>query len=160
MFNKWQAQQWWGENYDRIMELYNVQRFNRQALHTPPRSEDEVNIFMPSLFTWSEYIYYLIGYSLINSRLESTRKKNSTAVHLFIDLCSPVTYGNINSIIQKDSIVFPQVMLKPCVYGTIFLIWEDGPNGLSTRRGFAWIIKRQAEKLDSVSNIYLHLCAR
>ncbi|KAA8521258.1 hypothetical protein F0562_011905 [Nyssa sinensis] len=41
MFNKWQAQRWWGENYDRIMELYNVQRFNRQALHTPPRSEDE-----------------------------------------------------------------------------------------------------------------------
>ncbi|XP_039051986.1 protein BREVIS RADIX-like [Hibiscus syriacus] len=41
MFNKWQAQQWWGENYDRIMELYNVQRFNRQALHTPTRSEDE-----------------------------------------------------------------------------------------------------------------------
>ncbi|KAK8657937.1 hypothetical protein V6N13_036154 [Hibiscus sabdariffa] len=41
MFDKWQAQQWWGENYDRIMELYNVQRFNRQALHTPPRSEDE-----------------------------------------------------------------------------------------------------------------------
>ncbi|XWS62258.1 hypothetical protein CRYUN_Cryun07bG0194700 [Craigia yunnanensis] len=42
MFNKWQAQRWWGENYDRIMELYNVQRFNRQALHTPPRSEDEM----------------------------------------------------------------------------------------------------------------------
>ncbi|GAB2273306.1 hypothetical protein Dimus_008105 [Dionaea muscipula] len=41
MFNKWQAQRWWGENYDRIMELYNVQRFNRQALHTPARSEDE-----------------------------------------------------------------------------------------------------------------------
>ncbi|KAK8658821.1 hypothetical protein V6N13_029041 [Hibiscus sabdariffa] len=41
MFNKLQAQQWWGENYDRIMELYNVQRFNRQALHTPPRCEDE-----------------------------------------------------------------------------------------------------------------------
>ncbi|XP_019053147.1 PREDICTED: protein BREVIS RADIX-like isoform X2 [Nelumbo nucifera] len=41
MFNKWQAQRWWGENYDRIMELYNVQRFNRQALPTPPRSEDE-----------------------------------------------------------------------------------------------------------------------
>ncbi|KAK2407777.1 hypothetical protein P8452_69752 [Trifolium repens] len=39
MFNKWQAQKWWGENYDRIMELYNVQRFNRQALNTPPRSE-------------------------------------------------------------------------------------------------------------------------
>lgn len=46
MFNKWQAQRWWGENYDRIMELYNVQRFNRQALNTPPRSEDEVNCFL------------------------------------------------------------------------------------------------------------------
>ncbi|KAG8657094.1 protein Brevis radix-like 4 isoform X1 [Manihot esculenta] len=43
MFNKWQAQRWWTENYDRVMELYNVQRFNRQAfpLPTPPRSEDE-----------------------------------------------------------------------------------------------------------------------
>ncbi|XP_021277088.1 protein BREVIS RADIX isoform X2 [Herrania umbratica] len=40
MFNKWQAQRWWGENYDRIMELYNVQRFNRQALHTPPRCRE------------------------------------------------------------------------------------------------------------------------
>lgn len=44
MFNKWQAQRWWAENYDKVMELYNVQRFNRQAfpLPTPPRSEDEV----------------------------------------------------------------------------------------------------------------------
>lgn len=42
MFDKWQAQRWWAENYDRIMELYNVQRFNRQALNTPARSEDEV----------------------------------------------------------------------------------------------------------------------
>ncbi|OWM68551.1 hypothetical protein CDL15_Pgr023516 [Punica granatum] len=40
MFDKWEAQRWWAENYDRIMELYNVQRFNRQALHTPSRSED------------------------------------------------------------------------------------------------------------------------
>ncbi|KAF5774280.1 putative brevis radix (BRX) domain-containing protein [Helianthus annuus] len=40
MFNKWQAQRWWGENYDRIMELYNVQRFNCQALNTPSQSED------------------------------------------------------------------------------------------------------------------------
>ncbi|XP_028793700.1 protein BREVIS RADIX-like isoform X2 [Neltuma alba] len=40
MFDKWQAQRWWGENYDRIMELYNVQRFNRQ-INTPTRSEDE-----------------------------------------------------------------------------------------------------------------------
>ncbi|CAO2838076.1 unnamed protein product [Amaranthus hypochondriacus] len=41
LFNKWQAQRWWGENYDRIMELYNVQRFNRKALETPARSDDE-----------------------------------------------------------------------------------------------------------------------
>ncbi|XP_073300065.1 protein Brevis radix-like 1 [Primulina huaijiensis] len=40
MFNKWQAQRWWGENYDRIMELYNVQKFNQQGLSTPGRSED------------------------------------------------------------------------------------------------------------------------
>ncbi|XP_041017931.1 protein Brevis radix-like 2 [Juglans microcarpa x Juglans regia] len=43
MFNKWQAQRWWAENYDKVMELYNVQKFNHQAvpLPTPPRSEDE-----------------------------------------------------------------------------------------------------------------------
>ncbi|KAI4329140.1 hypothetical protein L6164_021436 [Bauhinia variegata] len=43
MFNKWQAQRWWAENYDKVMELYNVQRFNQQTapLPTPPRSEDE-----------------------------------------------------------------------------------------------------------------------
>lgn len=43
MFNKWQAQRWWTENYEKVMELYNVQRLNRQAfpLPTPPRSEDE-----------------------------------------------------------------------------------------------------------------------
>ncbi|XP_019464447.1 PREDICTED: protein Brevis radix-like 4 [Lupinus angustifolius] len=43
MFNKWQAQKWWSENYDKVMELYNVQRLNHHAfpLPTPPRSEDE-----------------------------------------------------------------------------------------------------------------------
>nr|XP_016487734.1 PREDICTED: protein Brevis radix-like 1 [Nicotiana tabacum] len=40
MFNKCQAQRWWGENFDRIMELYNVQRFNKQALSTTSQSED------------------------------------------------------------------------------------------------------------------------
>nr|XP_011460503.1 PREDICTED: protein Brevis radix-like 4 [Fragaria vesca subsp. vesca]XP_011460508.1 PREDICTED: protein Brevis radix-like 4 [Fragaria vesca subsp. vesca] len=46
IFNKWQAQRWWAENYDKVMELYNVQRFNRAAfpLPTPPRSEDESSI--------------------------------------------------------------------------------------------------------------------
>lgn len=43
LFNKWQAQRWWAENYDKVMELYNVQMFNHQAvpLPTPPRSEEE-----------------------------------------------------------------------------------------------------------------------
>lgn len=42
VFNKWQAQRWWAENYDKVMELYNIQRFNHQAvaLPTPLRSED------------------------------------------------------------------------------------------------------------------------
>ncbi|XP_052109016.1 protein Brevis radix-like 4 [Arachis duranensis] len=46
MFNKLQAQRWWAENYDRVMELYNVQRLNRQAfpLPTPPRSEDGMGV--------------------------------------------------------------------------------------------------------------------
>lgn len=43
MFNKWQAQRWWAENCDKVMELYNVQHFNRDAvpLPTPPRPQDE-----------------------------------------------------------------------------------------------------------------------
>lgn len=46
LFNKWQAQKWWAENYEKVMELYNVQRFNSQAVPlppSPPRSEDEVS---------------------------------------------------------------------------------------------------------------------
>ncbi|CAN0906877.1 Protein Brevis radix-like 2 [Linum grandiflorum] len=44
MFNKLQAQRWWAENYDKVMELYNVQQFNQQAVPfpTPSRSEDEI----------------------------------------------------------------------------------------------------------------------
>ncbi|GER56926.1 charged multivesicular body protein 2a [Striga asiatica] len=38
MFNKWQAQRWWAENSEKVMELYNVQRLNPNAF--PPRSED------------------------------------------------------------------------------------------------------------------------
>lgn len=43
MFNKWRAQRWWSENCEKIMELYNVRRFNQQGvpLPSPPRSEDE-----------------------------------------------------------------------------------------------------------------------
>lgn len=49
MFNKWQAQRWWGENYDRIMELYNVHRFSRNALPTPLRSDYEVRLVSDSV---------------------------------------------------------------------------------------------------------------
>ncbi|KAG8071997.1 hypothetical protein GUJ93_ZPchr0006g43934 [Zizania palustris] len=43
MFNKWEAQRWWGENYDRVVELYNVQTFSRQqGLSTPTSSVDDV----------------------------------------------------------------------------------------------------------------------
>ncbi|KAL6548119.1 hypothetical protein OROHE_009181 [Orobanche hederae] len=42
MFNKWQAQRWWAENSEKIIELYNVQRLNPQAFPHPttPSSED------------------------------------------------------------------------------------------------------------------------
>ncbi|KAL9265569.1 Brevis radix-like 3-like protein [Drosera capensis] len=39
LFNKWQAQRWWTENHDKVMELYNVQR--SLALPTPERPENE-----------------------------------------------------------------------------------------------------------------------
>lgn len=44
IFNKWQAQRWWAENQDRVIELYNVQRFRNHGvlLPTPPQLEDEV----------------------------------------------------------------------------------------------------------------------
>lgn len=43
MFDKWQAQRWWTENSDKVMELYNVKQFNQESeepLPTPPASED------------------------------------------------------------------------------------------------------------------------
>uniref|UniRef100_A0A0D6R384 BRX domain-containing protein n=3 Tax=Araucaria cunninghamii TaxID=56994 RepID=A0A0D6R384_ARACU len=40
MFNKWQAQRWWAENYDKVLELYNIQRFDRQTV-LPTREEEE-----------------------------------------------------------------------------------------------------------------------
>ncbi|XP_062213935.1 protein Brevis radix-like 4 [Phragmites australis] len=40
MYDKLQAQKWWGENNERIMELYNVRRLSRQVLPTAPRSDD------------------------------------------------------------------------------------------------------------------------
>jgi len=43
MFNKWEAQRWWGENYDRIVELYNVVTFSGrlQGCSTPVSSVDD-----------------------------------------------------------------------------------------------------------------------
>ncbi|CAN7018463.1 unnamed protein product [Brassica rapa subsp. trilocularis] len=42
MFDKWQAQRWWTENSEKVMELYNVKQFNQESepLPTPPASED------------------------------------------------------------------------------------------------------------------------
>ncbi|KAF8654459.1 hypothetical protein HU200_061645 [Digitaria exilis] len=43
MFTKWRAQRWWTENYEKVMELYNVQKCNSQAAPLPstPRSDNE-----------------------------------------------------------------------------------------------------------------------
>ncbi|XP_013639549.1 PREDICTED: protein Brevis radix-like 2 [Brassica oleracea var. oleracea] len=43
MFDKWQAQKWWGENFEKVMELYNVQQLNQQSVPVPApsRSKDE-----------------------------------------------------------------------------------------------------------------------
>ncbi|XP_013602992.1 PREDICTED: protein Brevis radix-like 2 isoform X1 [Brassica oleracea var. oleracea] len=44
MFDKWEAQEWWGENFEKVMELYNVQQLNQQSVPVPtapPRSKDE-----------------------------------------------------------------------------------------------------------------------
>ncbi|XP_051131762.1 protein Brevis radix-like 4 [Andrographis paniculata] len=45
MFNKWQAQRWWAENSEKVMELYNVQRFSPGSIPLPatPRSEDDTS---------------------------------------------------------------------------------------------------------------------
>ncbi|KAI4324803.1 hypothetical protein MLD38_030257 [Melastoma candidum] len=43
MFSKWKAHRWWTENYDKVMELYNVQHSNQLGvpLATPITTEDE-----------------------------------------------------------------------------------------------------------------------
>ncbi|CAA2944826.1 Hypothetical predicted protein [Olea europaea subsp. europaea] len=43
MFNKSQAQRWWADNYDKVMELYNVQGFDHQAIPetTLPKPEEK-----------------------------------------------------------------------------------------------------------------------
>ncbi|KZV29659.1 protein Brevis radix-like 4 [Dorcoceras hygrometricum] len=50
-FNKYQAQRWWTDNSEKVMELYNVQRLNRHAfpLSTTPRSEDDASSKIESL---------------------------------------------------------------------------------------------------------------
>jgi hypothetical protein len=40
MFNNWQAQRWWAENYENVMELYNVQKFNHQAVPLPSTTDE------------------------------------------------------------------------------------------------------------------------
>ncbi|CAM0144516.1 unnamed protein product [Urochloa decumbens] len=45
MYDKWQAQKWWGDNNERIMELYNVRRFSRQVLPTPDDGGDRESFY-------------------------------------------------------------------------------------------------------------------
>ncbi|KAL0754684.1 hypothetical protein Bca101_092352 [Brassica carinata] len=52
MFDKWEAQKWWGENFEKVMELYNVQQLNQQSVPVPtapPRSKDENSPATPPL---------------------------------------------------------------------------------------------------------------
>nr|GMD76071.1 protein BREVIS RADIX-like [Ipomoea batatas] len=48
MYDKWEAQRWWGENYDRIMELYNVQKFNQQEAPSTPSQSENGGSILPS----------------------------------------------------------------------------------------------------------------
>ncbi|KAL6530843.1 hypothetical protein OROGR_014703 [Orobanche gracilis] len=70
MFDKFQAQRWWGENFDRIRELYNVQKFNQQALNTPGRSEDG-----------RDSVYSRLGSAFESPRMTPSLNKESTPRH-------------------------------------------------------------------------------
>ncbi|KHG23946.1 Protein Brevis radix-like 4 [Gossypium arboreum] len=52
MFNKWQAQRWWAENYDRVMELYNSSKMEsaEESPVTPPLTKERVprNLYRPA----------------------------------------------------------------------------------------------------------------
>lgn len=88
MFDKWQAQKWWAENFDKVMELYNVQQFNQQSvpLPTPPRSEDGVYALASLLNSWihSSNLYLILwgltSFSLVyqSSRIPSTKNGPAT----------------------------------------------------------------------------------
>lgn len=83
MFDKWQAQRWWGENFDRIMELYNVQKFNQQALDTPSRSECGVNYFL--LPTFISLVSALLDFFFVWTATcpESQNSSHITKIHMF-----------------------------------------------------------------------------
>jgi hypothetical protein len=54
MFDKWEAQRWWRENYDRVVELYNVQTFSRgQGFSTPSSSIDDATQVSRLLDAWA-----------------------------------------------------------------------------------------------------------
>ncbi|KAJ0488499.1 putative brevis radix (BRX) domain, protein BREVIS RADIX [Helianthus annuus] len=61
MFNKKQAQSWWAENCDKVMELYNVQHCNHEGdpPPAPPRSEDEVSIHIAFSYYNIKSCFYL-----------------------------------------------------------------------------------------------------
>ncbi|KAI3765923.1 hypothetical protein L2E82_15969 [Cichorium intybus] len=68
MLNKRQAQRWWAENCDKVMELYNVQRFNHQGVPLPalPKSEHEAfEAYVGLLLAFEAYVGLLLVKSAV-----------------------------------------------------------------------------------------------
>ena len=70
MFDRNLAQRWWIENYDRIMELFNVQSFNGQAANPPALSDSE-----------DEVIIYKLTFALINIMLFNTPSSDPVYIY-------------------------------------------------------------------------------
>ncbi|KAI4387351.1 hypothetical protein MLD38_005190 [Melastoma candidum] len=109
MFNKWQAQRWWTENYDKVMELYNVQRSTRQGAEPPTThpTEDEVSrvesakdspvtppLHKERLPRNIQHPAAGIGYS----SSDSVEKRRFTPSHPYSDTASPATTKKLSSI--------------------------------------------------------------
>ncbi|KAH9621571.1 hypothetical protein KSS87_013830 [Heliosperma pusillum] len=113
MFNQWQAQKWWTENYEKVMELYNVQRLSRNAfpLPAPPRSEDE-NSKMDSIGdspvtppltkeTLPRNLYRGTGMGYSSSDSFEHHSKQSRQLNESSGLASTPTHSNISGVTGK-----------------------------------------------------------
>jgi hypothetical protein len=65
IFNKWEAQRWWGENYDRIVELYNVMTFSgrQQGASTPLSSVDD-SVMVSTQYSLSMNFLVYLNYTV------------------------------------------------------------------------------------------------